>query len=210
MGTIVAGTFVTLDGAMQAPGAPDEDPSGGFRHGGWMFGYGSDDFGPVIMEEYQRAGALLLGRKTYEIFAGFWPNQPADDPMAARINAMPRYVVSDTLKGSDWNDTTIVRGKDLKAQIAKLRAGPDVEIHVTGSANLLQTLIREDLVDRYLIWTFPLVLGTGKKLFGDGTVPLALTLRSSRRFKSGAVLNDYARGGEIRYGAVGGESQEKR
>ena len=202
MGTITAGTFVTLDGVMQAPGAPDEDPSGGFRHGGWMYGYGSADFGPVIMEEYQRAGALLLGRKTYDIFVSYWPNQPAGNPMAARINGMTKYVVSDSLRGSDWNGTTIVRGKDLKAQIAKLRAGPD-EVHVTGSSNLLQTLIREDLVDRFLVWTFPLVLGSGKKLFGDGTVPRGLTLQASRRFESGAVLNDYVRGGEIRYGNVG-------
>ena len=201
MGTIMAGTFVTLDGVMQAPGGPDEDRSGGFEHGGWSAGYWTEDMHPVVMEQHQRGSALLIGRTTYEIFAGHWPRMPADDPMAAKLNGMKKYVVSDSLKTADWNNSTIVRGKDLKAQVAKLKAQPDLEVQVIGSAGLLQTLIKEDLIDRYVVWTFPLVLGTGKRLFDGGAVPLGLVLRSSRRFEGGVVVNDFAREGGIRYGS---------
>ena len=204
MGIILVTTFVTLDSVMQAPGGPDEDRSGGFEHGGWSAGYWSDDMGPVVMAQYERGGALLLGRTTYEIFAGFWPNQPAEDPMAAKLNGMKKFVVSDSLKTADWHDTTIVRGKDLKSQVAKLKAGTDIaEVHVVGSSGLLQTLIREDLVDRYIPWTFPVILGTGKKLFGGGTVPAGLRLEKSRTFTSGVVVSEYVRDGGIKYGTIG-------
>ena len=205
MGIILSTTFLTLDGVMQAPGGPDEDRSGGFEHGGWSAAHWSDETGPVVMAQYQRGGAMLLGRKTYEIFAAFWPRQPAGDPMAAKLNGMPKYVVSDSLKTADWAGTTIVRGKDLKAQVAKLRAEPDVEAHVVGSSGLMQTLIREDLVDRYVLWTFPVVIGSGKKLFGSGTVPLALRLDVCRSFSSGVVLSEYVRAGEVTYGTVGAD-----
>ena len=200
MGTIVAGTFVTLDGVMQAPGGPGEDPEGGFEHGGWSAGYWTEDMFPVTMEQHARGGALLLGRTTWEIFAGHWPRMPADDPMAAKLNGMPKFVVSNTLERADWNNSTIVRGKELKREVARLRA-EDRETHVIGSAGLLQTLIREDLIDRFVVWTFPLVLGTGKRLFGDGAAPRGLRLTSSRSFASGVVVNDYVRDGEIKYGS---------
>ena len=204
MGIIMANTFVTLDSVMQAPGAPDEDRSNGFEHGGWSAGYWTDDMGPVIMEQYRRAGALLLGRATYEIFAGYWPNQPADDPMAAKLNGMKKYVVTDSLKTADWHDTSIVRGKDLKAHVAKLKAQADpAETHVVGSSALLQTLIREDLIDRYAVWTFPVLLGTGKRLFGSGTVPLGLRLDKGQTFKSGVVMGEYVRDGKVKYGTIG-------
>ena len=204
MGIILATTFATLDGVMQAPGGPDEDRSDGFTHGGWSASYWSDDSGRVVLEQYQRGSAMLLGRRTYEIFAGFWPNQSASDPMAAKLNGMKKYVVSDSLKSAGWHDTTIVRGKDLASQIAKLRAEPDgAETHVVGSSVLMQTLLREDLVDRYVIWTFPVVLGSGRKLFGSGTVPMALRLEKSRAFESGVVVSEYARAGEVRYGTAG-------
>ena len=201
MGTILAGTFVTLDGVMQAPGGPDEDRSGGFEHGGWSAGYWTADMHPVVMEQHERGSALLIGRTTYEIFASHWPRMPADDPMAAKLNGMKKYVVSDSLKSADWNNSTIVRGKDLSAQVAKLKAQPGLEVHVIGSAGLLQTLIREDLIDRYVVWTFPLVLGTGKKLFGPGAVPLGLRLERSRHFESGVVVSEYGRDEAIRYGS---------
>ena len=201
MGILMAGTFVTLDGVMQAPGGPDEDRSGGFEHGGWSAGYWTEDMNPVVLEQHERGNALLIGRTTYEIFAGHWPRVPADDPMGAKLNSMKKYVVSDSLKTADWNNSTIVRGKDLKAHVAKLKAQPDLEVHVIGSAGLLQTLIREDLIDRYVVWVFPLVLGTGKKLFAEGAVPLGLTLKSSRQFQSGVVVNDFAREGGIKYGS---------
>ncbi|HEU5050496.1 MAG TPA: dihydrofolate reductase family protein [Gemmatimonadales bacterium] len=201
MGTILAGTFVTLDGVMQAPGGPNEDTSGGFEHGGWSAGYWTPDMFPVTMEQHARGGALLLGRGTWEIFANHWPRMPADDPMAAKLNGMPKYVVSDSLRKAEWNNSTIVRGKDLKKKIAELKAEPDLEVHVIGSAGLLQTLISEDLIDRYVVWTFPLVLGSGKRLFDGGAIPLGLKLTSSRSFESGVVVNDYLREGAIKYGS---------
>ncbi len=205
MGIIMANTFVTLDGVMQAPGAPDEDRSGGFDRGGWLAPYWSEESGPVVMEQYERGSALLIGRRTWEIFSSFWPHAPADDPMAARLNGMPKYVVSDSLKKADWNGSAIVRGKDLKAQVAKLKAEPG-DVHVVGSSNLLQTLIREDLVDRYVVWTFPVILGSGKKLFPDEARPLALRLESSRRFPTGVVVNEFVRDGEVRFATVGQEN----
>ncbi|MGE5926437.1 MAG: dihydrofolate reductase family protein [Gemmatimonadota bacterium] len=201
MGTILAGTFVTLDGVMQAPGGPDEDRDRGFEHGGWSAGYWTEDMFPVTMEQHARGKALLLGRTTWQIFANHWPRMPADDPMAAKLNGMKKYVVSNTLERADWNNSAIVRGPELRKEVARLKRETDGEIHVIGSAGLLQTLIREDLVDRYVVWTFPLILGTGKRLFGEGAVPKGLRLASSRSFQSGVVINDYVREGEIRYGS---------
>lgn len=201
MGSIVAGTFVTLDGVMQAPGGPDEDRDGGFEHGGWSAGYWTEDMYPVTMEQHARGSALLLGRTTWQIFANHWPRMPADDPMAAKLNGMKKYVVSNTLEKAEWNDSTIVRGKDLKKEVGRLRAELEGEVHVIGSAGLLQTLIREDLIDRYVVWTFPLLLGTGKRLFGDGTAPKGLRLTASRAFESGVVVSDYLREGDIKYGS---------
>jgi dihydrofolate reductase len=168
---LVAGTFVSLDGVMQAPGGPDEDRSGGFEQGGWTFGYWNDEMMPVMVEQTQRADALLLGRKTYDIFAAHWPRVPDEDPVAAKLNRMPKYVASNTVDRLDWNHSTLVRGDRLKGEIARLKAQPDMEIQVTGSCGLLQTLIREDLVDTYVLWVFPVVLGSGKRLFGGGAIP---------------------------------------
>lgn len=201
MGTLLAGTFVTLDGVMQAPGGPDEDRAGGFEHGGWSAGYWTEDMNPVVMEQHARGNALLIGRTTWQIFANHWPRMPAEDPMAAKLNGMKKYVVSNTLETADWNNSTIVRGRELEREVARLKREIDGEIHVIGSAGLLQTLIRADLVDRFVVWTFPVVLGAGKRLFGDGAVPTGLRLVSSRSFQSGVVVNDYAREGEIRYGS---------
>lgn len=201
MGTLVATTFVTLDGVMQGPGGPNEDRAGGFEHGGWSAGYWSDDaMGAEIVAQQGRAESLLLGRTTWEIFAGHWPRVPDTDPIAKQLNSMPKYVVSDTLARAEWNNSTIVRGKDLKARVAELKR-TSRETQVIGSVGLLQTLIREDLVDRYIVWIFPVVLGSGKRLFDGGAVPLGLRLASSRSFGSGVVVNDYVRDGDIRYGS---------
>lgn len=204
MGKLVAGTFVTLDGVMQAPGGPKEDPSGGFEHGGWSAGYWADDYdamGQVITEQTRRGDVLLLGRTTYEIFAGHWPRMPADDPIAAKLNGMPKYVASNTLKRADWNNSTVVPGGRLVEEIARLKAQPDTEIQVTGSWGLLQTLIQADLVDRYTLWVFPVVLGKGKRLFGDGAAPAGLRLTGTRAFRSGVTILDYERDGKIKYGS---------
>ena len=201
MGKLIAGTFVSLDGVMQAPGGPDEDRSGGFEQGGWTFGYWNDEMVPVMEEQTQRADILLLGRKTYDIFAGHWPRVSDDDPVAAKLKRMPKYVASNTVDRLDWNHSTLVRGDQLKSEVARLKAQPDTEIQVTGSCGLLQTLIREDLVDRYALWVFPVVLGSGKRLFGDGAMPAGFRLAGSRAFGSGVVVLEYERAGEIKAGS---------
>lgn len=201
MGKLVAGTFVSLDGVMQAPGGPDEDRSGGFEQGGWTFGYWNDEMMPVMVEQTQRADALLLGRKTYDIFAAHWPRVSDEDPVAAKLNRMPKYVASNTVDRLDWSHSTLVRGGQLKREVARLKAQPNTEIQVTGSGVLLQTLIREDLVDAYALWVFPVVLGSGKRLFGDGAIPAGFRLTGTRAFGSGVVVLEYERAGEIKRGS---------
>ena len=168
MRKLVVGTFVTIDGVMQAPGGPDEDREGGFEHGGWSVNYWDDLMGETIVGQTQQAGALLLGRKTYEIFAAHWPHVSGDDPIAAKLNSMPKYVASRTLKEVTWNNATLIEG-DVAEAVAKLKEEPGGEIQVTGSSDLIQTLIENDLVDEYRLWVFPVVVGEGKRLFGHGT-----------------------------------------
>lgn len=201
MGKLIAGTFVSLDGVTQAPGGPDEDRSGGFEQGGWTFGYWDDEMRSVMAEQAQRAGVLLLGRKTYDIFAAHWPRVSDEDPIAAKLNRVPKYVASNSVDRLEWNNSTLVRGDQLKSQVARLKAQPDTEIQVTGSCGLLQTLIREDLVDKYTLWVFPVVLGSGKRLFGDGAIPAGFRLTGTRAFGSGVVVLEYERAGEIKSGS---------
>lgn len=173
MRALVVGTFLTLDGVMQAPGGPDEDRDGGFRHGGWLVPYFDEAFVEIMTQWTRGAGAFLLGRRTYEIFAGSWPKStdPADE-IAVALNTRPKFVASRTLKKADWNNSTVVRG-DVAAEVARLKAQEGGEIQVHGSGNLLQTLLRHDLIDTLRIWQFPVVVGAGKRLFGEGTIPLA-------------------------------------
>jgi dihydrofolate reductase len=200
MRKLVVGTFLTLDGVMQAPGGPDEDRDGGFEHGGWSFGYWDDMMGERITEATNRAGALLLGRKTYEIFAGHWPEVGDDDPVAAKLNRVPKYVASRTLDEVTWQNTTLVEG-DVPAAVARLKGEAGDEIQVTGSWALAQTLIQHDLVDEYRLWIFPIVLGTGKRLFGDGAVPAGLELVDTQVSTTGVAIHTYERAGEIKYGS---------
>ena len=202
MRKLVVGTFVTLDGVMQAPGGPDEDREGGFRHGGWLVPYFDEKLVEVMTDWTTRAGAFLLGRKTYEIFAGSWPNStdPADE-VAAALNTRPKFVASRTLDRVEWNNSTLLRG-ELAAEVAKLKEQAGDEIQVHGSGDLLQTLLREDLVDTLRIWQFPVALGTGKPLFGEGTLPRAFRLVETERNTTGAVLHVYEREGGLRYGEV--------
>ena len=200
MGTITAATFMTLDGVMQAPGGPDEDRDGGFEHGGWSFPYFSDDMGDVINDAFGKADAILLGRRTYEIFAASWPNFPEeDDPVASRLNTLPKYVVSKTLEKADWEPTTIIR-RDVPAEVAKLKDQYDGEIQVHGSAALVQTLHANGLIDEYRVFIEPVVLGTGKRLFEPGAAPTALRLIESRPMGKGAVLAIYQPSGKPTYG----------
>jgi dihydrofolate reductase len=169
MSKLTITTFLSLDGVMQAPGAPKEDPSGNFGHGGWMFPHVDADFGRFMTEVFAKADAFLLGRKTYEIFAAHWPRvtDPAD-PIAGTLNKLPKYVASKTLEKAEWSGTTVIR--DVVSEVAKLKQLYSRDVQVHGSADLAQTLIKNDVVDEYHLLSFPVVLGSGKRLFGTGSV----------------------------------------
>jgi dihydrofolate reductase len=196
-------TFLTLDGVLQAPGAPDEDRDGGFAHGGWSFPYGDQDFGTAVSGWFDHASAFLLGRKTYEIFAGHWPlvTDPGD-PVASKLNALPKYVASTTLTSADWHNTTLIGiGGDLVAEIAKLKEQPGDELQVHGSGDLAHTLIEHDLIDEYRLLYFPVHLGTGKKLFRDGAAPAALRLVSATTTSTGVIIATYQPAGPVQPGS---------
>ena len=200
MGKLVVGTFLTLDGVMQGPGGPEEDTEGGFEHGGWSVPYWGDDLmGEVMMESMGKADALLLGRKTYEIFAGHWPKVGDDDPMAAKLNSVQKYVASRSLDSVDWQNTTLIKG-DVAEEVPKLK-DEKAEIQVPGSQNLIQTLLEHDLVDEYRLWFFPVALGAGKRLFADGTIPTNLKLVDSKTSSTGVAMNTYEAAGKPEYGS---------
>jgi dihydrofolate reductase len=190
-------TFATLDGVMQAPGGPGEDPTGGFTHGGWSVNFWDDVMGQTMGEFMGKPFDLLLGRKTYEIFAAHWPY--IEDEAAQALNAAQKYVASRTLKSLEWQNSTLLEG-DAGRAVAKLKQvdGPDIQVH--GSSNLSQTLLKEGLIDELQIWTFPVVLGTGKRLFGEGTVPSALKLIDSKTATTGVLITRYQPAGDIPYG----------
>ncbi|MHB1169082.1 MAG: dihydrofolate reductase family protein [Longimicrobiales bacterium] len=202
MRKLVVGTFLTLDGVMQAPGGPDEDRDGGFRHGGWLVPYFDDRLVEIMTEWTINAGAYLLGRKTYEIFAASWPRStdPADESAMA-LNTRPKYVASRTLKDVSWNNASLLQG-DVADAVAELKSQDGGEIQVHGSSELVQTLLEHDLVDTLRIWMFPVALGTGKRLFGDGTIPSSFRLVDLQQNTTGAVLHVYERVGDLKYGAV--------
>jgi len=200
MATLVAGTFLTLDGVMQGPGGPDEDRSGGFTHGGWSVGYWDDAMGQMITRWTARADALLLGRTTYEIFAAHWPHVPDDDPVGAVLNRVPKYVASTTLESVDWNGSSLLED-DVPRAVAGLKDVRNGEIQVHGSCGLLQTLIEHDLIDEYRLWTFPVLIGSGKRLFETGTVPAGVELIDTTTSSTGVVISRYRRAGDIRYGS---------
>ena len=202
MRKLVVGTFLSLDGVMQAPGGPNEDRDGGFQHGGWLVPYFDEKFGNIMTEWTIRAGAFLLGRKTYEIFAGSWPNatDPADQSATA-LNTRPKFVASRTLTKVEWNNSFLLKG-DVAEEVAKLKAQEGGEIQVHGSGTLLQTLLEHDLVDTLRLWQFPVVIGAGKRLFGEGTIPASFLLVDTQFATTGAVLHVYERAGALRYGEV--------
>jgi dihydrofolate reductase len=201
-------TFITLDGVVQAPGGPDEDLDGGFGHGGWTVPYWDDDTGEAMTGWFAEADAFLLGRRTYEIFAASWPKvTDPDDPIASRLNRLPKYVASRTLADVSWEGSTLLKG-DLAAEVARLkdRAGRELQVH--GSGGLAQTLLQHDLVDEYRLLTYPVVLGTGKRLFGDGARPAALNLVESKTTSTGVSIDVYTAAGEPTYGSVGPEYED--
>ena len=193
-------TFLTLDGVMQAPGGPLEDPSGGFTHGGWSFPLGDDDSGAAIVGWFTHASAFLLGRKTYEIFSGYWPRVTApDNPIATKLNALPKYVASTTMASLEWHNSTLLGG-DVAADVAKLKTEPGDELQVHGSGGLAQTLVEHDLVDEYRLLYFPVHLGSGKKLFRDGLKPAALRLVDIKTTGAGLIIATYTPAGPVQYG----------
>jgi dihydrofolate reductase len=202
MRKLVLGIFLSQDGVMQAPGGPNEDRDGGFQQGGWLVPYFDEKKGEIMTEWTKRAGAFLFGRKTYEIFAGSWPKStdPADE-IATALNTWPKFVASRTLDKVDWNNSRLLKG-DVAEEVANLKVQEGGEIQVHGSGNLLQTLLKHDLVDTLRIWQFPVVIGTGKRLFGEGTIPGSFRLVDTQLVTTGAVLHVYERAGDLRYGEV--------
>jgi dihydrofolate reductase len=198
MRKLIVLTFMTLDGVMQAPGGPEEDTSGGFKFGGWSVGYFDDVVGQAMAEQMGHPFDLLLGRRTYDIFATFWPK--VTDETGRGINSATKYVVSHRPVNLDWKTTVLITG-DVVDKIKKLKAedGPELQVH--GSGDLIQTLLKNDLVDELWLKTFPVVLGTGKRLFARGTIPGGFTLLRSTTSPSGVVIGTYARAGEVKIGS---------
>jgi dihydrofolate reductase len=195
MRKLIVSTFLTLDGVMQAPGGPGEDDSGGFKFGGWSVNYWDDMMGQVMGEQMSVPFDLVLGRKTYDIFAAFWPNAP-EEAGAKPLNEATKYVASKGRPKLEWDRSVLIEG-DVAEGIAKLKNedGPELQVH--GSGNLIQTLLRHNLVDEYRLWVFPLVIGSGKRLFSDGTIPSALKLVETKVSTTGVVIGTYEPAGEI-------------
>jgi dihydrofolate reductase len=193
---LVAQTFVSMDGVMQAPGGPEEDRDADFRYGGWSLTYWDDVMGRAIGEFTSQPADVLLGRKTYDIFASFWPNHR--DQTGSTLNQATKYVASHTKKTLDWENSKLLEG-DVVAAIRELKRQPGLPLHVVGSANLLQTLLKNDLVDELDLWVFPVVIGTGKRLFHDGAIPTAWKLISSQTSGTGVVIQHYERAGDIAF-----------
>jgi dihydrofolate reductase len=200
MRKLVVLSFITLDGIMQAPGGPEEDDSGGFKYGGWSVPYFDDAMGTLMGEQMGHPFDLLLGRRTYDIFAAHWPRVGDEDPGARVINRAKKYVVSHRPVSLDWKVTIPITG-DVAGKIRQLKQedGPEIQVH--GSGNLIQTLLKNDLVDELWIKTFPLTLGSGKRLFGEGTMPAGFTLKDGRISPTGVVFGSYARAGEVKLGS---------
>jgi len=195
MRTLIVSTFLTLDGVVQAPGGPGEDDSGGFAHGGWSVNYWDEMMGQVMGEAMSAPFDLVLGRKTYDIFAAYWPHA-SDDAGAKPLNDATKYVASRSRSTLEWSNSVPIEG-DAAEGIAALKKedGPELQVH--GSGNLIQTLLHHDLVDQYRLWVFPLVIGSGKRLFSEGTIPSGLKLVESKVSTTGVVIGTYEPAGEI-------------
>ena len=209
MRKLIVLSFITLDNVMQAPGGPEEDPTGGFEHGGWLFGYSDDFLLNVMIKQMSKPFDLLLGRRTYEIFAAYWPYVKADkEPFAAELNNAKKYVASKTLTKLDWNNSELING-DVPEGIKSIKEhdGPEIQVH--GSSNLVQTLLKHDLVDELWLKIFPVTLGIGKRLFAEGTIPDGFKLLESGISPSGVIIANYERAGEIKTGSLGLETPSK-
>ncbi|MFC9508437.1 dihydrofolate reductase family protein [Streptomyces sp. NPDC057002] len=200
MGKLVSTLFVTLDGVYQAPGGPKEDTRGGFTHGGWSFWYADEDFGRFVNDVFARPAAFLLGRRTYDIFSSYWPKvtDPAD-PVASKLNSLPKYVPSSTLKDPGWAGTTVL-SDDLGKEVSALKERTDGELQVHGSGALVRSLLSLDLVDTLHLLTFPVVLGTGFRLFPEGAVPTAFRHTGGSVSGAGVSMQTYDLAGRPEYG----------
>lgn len=185
---------------MQAPGGPGEDESGNFPHGGWLVPHADEDMGKTMIEIFSKADAFLFGRTTYDIFAAYWPRvTDPQDPIASKLNSLPKYVASHTRTAFSWNKSAHIR--DVAGEVSALKERYPREVQVHGSCGLAQTLIKYDLIDEYRFLVFPVILGTGKRLFGSGTVPTNLSLVSSSTTSKGVVVSVYRRGGSLKTGS---------
>ena len=200
MRRLIVSTFASLDGIMQAPGGPEEDPTGGFTLGGWMWGYGDDSMDMSASGFDGKDRELVLGRRTYQIFEAYWPYQPDDHPIAKTLNAAKKYVASRTLTTLHWNNSTLLHG-DVVSAISVLKARPGPDLQMIGSSNLIQTLQAASLIDEYNVWTFPVVLGQGKRLLSENAKPSALRLVRSQISTSGVVMSTYVPSGDIQPGS---------
>jgi dihydrofolate reductase len=198
MRKIIVLTFVSLDGVMQAPGAPKEDPSGGFEFGGWTAPYFDDFLGKVMGEQMSKPFELLLGRTTYEIFASYWPHHGADWP---GVNETKKYVVSHGEMKLEWENSVLLKG-DVVAKVTKLKEQDGPDLHVYGSGNFVQTLLKHDLVDELWLKIFPITLGSGKRLFAEGTSPAAFKLTDGKVSPLGVIVANYMRAGEVKTGSL--------
>lgn len=197
MRKLIVLSFITLDGVMQAPGGPEEDTSGGFTHGGWTVPYFDDFLGTVMTEQMSKPFDLLLGRKTFEIFASYWPHHVDEGP---EINRATKYVASNTLTTHEWSKSVFLKSS-VADEIKRLKQqdGPDIQVH--GSANFIQTLLKHDLVDAFWLKIFPVALGMGKRLFAEGAIPAAFTLSESMISPKGVIIANYERAGEVKTGS---------
>ena len=197
MAELTLTTFLTLDGVMQSPGGPTEDPSGGFPHGGWLVPHFDADMGTAMIEIFSKVDAFLLGRTTYDIFSAYWPK--VTDPDDSKLNTLPKFVASRTRTSFSWSGSSHIQDVVKEVPGLKQRFAREVQVH--GSCGLAQTLIDNDLIDEYRLFTFPLILGTGKRLFGAGAVPAAVTLVRSHTTGSGVVVSVYRRAGSLKTGS---------
>src|SRR5436309_15415303 len=204
MGQLIVSAMVSQDGVMQAPGGPEEDTEGGFKHGGWQMPLLDEESLSLITRDIERMDALLLGRKTYDIFAAYWP-KATTGKIADRLNNAPKFVASRSRRRLEWSNSTLIQG-DLSKEVTRIKQEHG-EVHVMGSGNLVQTLLRHDLVDRIHLWVYPLLLGTGKRLFGEGTVPAGLRLTSSQAFPKGAIHLAYEPAGKPKHSDLSVEAE---